>query len=86
MERVLRIKRGLTVYRKCSDTGTSERISAHIQNIEVVHTNIDDDNNDDDNMLTQFPEPSEEFDEFQLPNHERCATRTLHLNSFKRYG
>lgn len=54
MERVLRIKRGLTVYRKCSDTGTSERISAHIQNIEVVHTNIDDDNNDDDNMLTQF--------------------------------
>lgn len=67
------------IYGQDSDTGTSERDSALIQNIEVVHNNIDDD--DDDNVLTliQFPESSEEFEELQLPNHERCATHTLHL-------
>lgn len=44
--------------------------SAPIQNIEVVHINIDDDNNV--LALIQFPEPSEE--ELQLHNHKRCAT------------
>lgn len=32
----------------------------------------------DDNLITlkQFPESSEELEEFQLPNHERCTTHT----------
>ncbi|KAF9409731.1 hypothetical protein HW555_011021 [Spodoptera exigua] len=38
----------------------------------------DDDDNDDILALNEFPEPQEN-DLYQLPNHERCATHTLHL-------
>lgn len=69
------------IYGQDSDTGISE--GALIQNIDIMHDNIDD--GDDDNVLTlrQFPESSEEFEELQLPNHERCATHTLHLIASK---
>lgn len=48
-------------YMDKTNTGMSEKDSALIQNIEVMHTNI------------------KEFEELQLPNHERCATYTVHL-------
>ncbi|GBP35517.1 hypothetical protein EVAR_20027_1 [Eumeta japonica] len=67
------------IYGQDSDTGISE--GTLIQNIDVMHDNIDDDDEDDDNVLTlrQFPESFEGFEKLQLPNHERCATHTLHL-------
>lgn len=67
------------IYGQDSDTGISK--GTLMQNIDVMHDNIDDGDDDDDNVLTlrQFSESFEEFDELQLPNHERCATHTLHL-------
>lgn len=67
------------IYGQDSDTGISK--GTLMQNIDVMHDNIDNGDDDDDNVLTlrQFSESFEEFDELQLPNHERCATHTLHL-------
>lgn len=68
--------KAFNIYGQDSGTELSER------EIEVMHDNGDD---DDDNVLTltQFPESSDEFEEVQLPNHERCATHTLHLIASK---
>lgn len=36
---------------------------------------IDDDQDDNE----EFPDSTEDFEEYHLPNHERCATHSLHL-------
>ncbi|XP_043865298.1 uncharacterized protein LOC26527238 [Drosophila mojavensis] len=41
----------------------------------------EDNDHDDELQLIQFPESSEEFEQWQLPNHERSA-----FNSITRYG
>ncbi|KAL3287895.1 hypothetical protein HHI36_002351 [Cryptolaemus montrouzieri] len=64
------------IHRQGSDTVINEETL--IQNIDVMHDNID--HGDHDALtLSQFLESFEEFEELQLPNHERCATHTLHL-------
>lgn len=76
-----------TLFKYDSDTGRGERYSALIQNIEVLHDNIEDGDGDDENVLTlsHFPKSSEEFEEL-LPNHEWCATHThIIFNNIKRY-
>lgn len=61
-------------YEKDLDVGTSETKTVHNQNIEVVYDNVDDD--DDDYVLTPR-EFSKQSEDFELPNHDRCATYTL---------
>lgn len=60
-------------------------LNVDLENFEVnITENLDnnnqqdDDDNDDILALHEFPEPQEN-DLYQLPNHERCATHTLHL-------
>ncbi|KAL3288544.1 hypothetical protein HHI36_002983 [Cryptolaemus montrouzieri] len=63
--------KALRIYGQDSDTGISE--GTLIQNIDVIHDDLDD--GDDDEVLTlrQFPESFEEFEELQLPNHGSCS-------------
>lgn len=43
-----------------------------------------DNNNDEDDLVpSALPKPTDNHEEFLLPNHERCATHTLHLIAAK---
>lgn len=68
-----------------TDTSGGSLLNVDLENFEVnINENLDnnnqqdDDDNDDMLALHEFPEPQEN-DLYQLPNHERCATHTLHL-------
>lgn len=68
-----------------TDTSGGPLLNVDLENFEVnLNENLDnnnqqdDDDNDDMLALHECPEPQEN-DLYQLPNHERCATHTLHL-------
>ncbi|CAH0405656.1 unnamed protein product [Chilo suppressalis] len=68
-----------------TDTCSGPLMNVDLENLEVNlnenpynNNQQDDDDNDYILALNEFPEPQEN-DLYQLPNHERCATHTLHL-------
>lgn len=68
-------------------TEAGAEIIPNTENLHIFDENDDnhdinddhDDGDDDVLVLKEFPESQENEELYQLPNHERCATHTLHL-------